>query len=142
MTMHLDPGLTSINTRKRKPKKYTQTQLQVWSEELFAENRENRQRGRPEMTLNAYIDRVHGKIVKPEKEFVPLKVKVNPLIEERMQAYRSLPSLQVETSATACALPDTAYKIEASKNYTVAPAYNKAGYTVIPRDEVKHIGRK
>lgn len=142
MTMHLAPGLTSTRTRKPRVKKYTKAQLREWTEELFIENRERKQRGQPEVTLNAYIDRVYGRKQMPAPEFVPLKPKVNPLIEERMQAYRALPSAQVETGAESCALPDTAYKVEASKNYTVAPAYNKAGYTVIPRDEVKHIGRK
>lgn len=142
MTMHLEPGLTSTRVRKRKTVKYTKEQLREWSESLFLENRERKQRGQPEITLNAYIDRVYGRKAKVEVEFVPLKAKVNPLIEERMQAYRALPSLQVETGAESCALPDTAYKVEASKNYTVAPAYNKAGYTVIPRDEIVHIGRK
>jgi len=28
-----------------------------------------------------------------------------------------------------------------SKNYTIAPAYNKGAYQVIPRREVKDIGR-
>lgn len=142
MSMHLQRGLSSLNTRKRKPKKYTKAQLREWSEELFLENRERKRRGQPEITLNAYIDRVYGRKQMPEPEFKPLQKRVNPLIEERMQAYRALPSAEVETGADACALPDTAYKVEASKNYTVAPAYNKAGYTVIPRDEVKHIGRK
>lgn len=38
-------------------------------------------------------------------------------------------------------LPDTSYKKEASKNFTVAIGYNKGGYQVIPRNEIKHIGK-
>ena len=37
---------------------------------------------------------------------------------------------------------DTSYKQEVSKNYTVAVAYNKGGYQVIPTDQVKYIGKK
>jgi hypothetical protein len=37
---------------------------------------------------------------------------------------------------------DTSYKQEISKNYTVAVAYNKGGYQVIPNDQVKYIGKK
>lgn len=36
---------------------------------------------------------------------------------------------------------DTSYKQEVSKQYTVAIAYNKGAYQVIPRKEVKDIGK-
>jgi hypothetical protein len=36
---------------------------------------------------------------------------------------------------------DTSYKKEVSKNYTVSIAYNKGAYQVIPKDEIKHIGK-
>jgi hypothetical protein len=36
---------------------------------------------------------------------------------------------------------DQSWKKEASKNFTVAPAYNKGAYQVVPRNEVKHIGK-
>ena len=32
-------------------------------------------------------------------------------------------------------------KLEISRGYTVAPAYNKGAYQVIPRTDVKHIGK-
>lgn len=37
--------------------------------------------------------------------------------------------------------PDNSYKREISKQYTIAPAYNKGAYQVIPRQDVKHIGK-
>jgi|TARA_R110000744_G_C19247575_1_gene549899 hypothetical protein len=37
---------------------------------------------------------------------------------------------------------DDSYKKEISSNYTVAVAYNKGGYQVIPKSQVKDIGRK
>jgi hypothetical protein len=37
--------------------------------------------------------------------------------------------------------PDTKIKQEVSKNYTVAVAYNKGAYQVIPKDSVKLIGK-
>ena len=37
---------------------------------------------------------------------------------------------------------DTSYKQEISKQYTVAVAYNKGGYQVIPKSQIKDIGRK
>jgi len=30
---------------------------------------------------------------------------------------------------------------EESKNFTVAPAYNKGAYQVIPRGDIEHIGK-
>lgn len=32
-------------------------------------------------------------------------------------------------------------RVEESKNFTVAPAYNKGAYQVISRENVKHIGK-
>lgn len=36
---------------------------------------------------------------------------------------------------------DTSYKKEISKQYTVAVAYNKGAYQVIPKSDIKHIGK-
>lgn len=36
---------------------------------------------------------------------------------------------------------DTSWKVEASRKYTVAPAYNKGAYQVIPKEDIKHIGK-
>jgi hypothetical protein len=36
---------------------------------------------------------------------------------------------------------DTSWKVEESKNFTVAPAYNKGAYQVIGKSNVKDIGR-
>ena len=36
---------------------------------------------------------------------------------------------------------DTSYKKEISKQYTVAIGYNKGGYQVIPKTEIKDIGK-
>lgn len=36
---------------------------------------------------------------------------------------------------------DQSYKVEASKNFTVAPAYNKGAYQVISKENIKHIGK-
>ena len=51
------------------------------------------------------------------------------------QEYPSAPVSQYSTPQ------DTSYKQKASENYTVSIAYNKGAYQVIPKDEVKHIGK-
>ena len=33
------------------------------------------------------------------------------------------------------------WRLEESKNFTIAPAYNKGGYQVISKDNIKHIGK-
>ena len=38
--------------------------------------------------------------------------------------------------------PDNRWKIEASKNYTIAPAYNKGPYMVVAKEDIKTAGRK
>ena len=38
--------------------------------------------------------------------------------------------------------PDNRWKIEASKNFTIAPAYNKGPYMVVAKDDIKTAGRK
>ena len=37
--------------------------------------------------------------------------------------------------------PDNSWKVEISKQYTIAPAYNKGAYQVIPPTDVEHIGK-
>ena len=51
------------------------------------------------------------------------------------EQYPSAPMSQYSTPQ------DTSYKQKASENYTVSIAYNKGAYQVIPKDEVKHIGK-
>ncbi len=46
-----------------------------------------------------------------------------------------------EAKGTYTSAPDNSYKVEESKNFTVAPAYNKGAYQVINRNSVKDIGR-
>tara|TARA_A100001011_G_scaffold46118_1_gene43479 strand:+ start:1564 stop:1947 length:384 start_codon:yes stop_codon:yes gene_type:complete len=37
--------------------------------------------------------------------------------------------------------PVSNWRLEESKKFTIAPAYNKGGYQVISKDNVKHIGK-
>ena len=49
------------------------------------------------------------------------------------------PSAKPKSAYTSA--PDTSYKVEESKKFTVAPAYNKGAYQVISRSNVTVIGR-
>ena len=37
--------------------------------------------------------------------------------------------------------PVSNWRLEESKKFTIAPAYNKGGYQVISKDNIKHIGK-
>ena len=75
--------------------------------------------------------------LKPEfKELVVEKTYAQLQMEEFNKKYPSYTGKSVyETPA------DQSWKQEESKNFTVAPAYNKGAYQVIPRKDVKHIGK-
>lgn len=76
MTMHLvGPQLTNINCRKRKIK-FTKAKMQEWTEGHRLANKENKKLGLAPITLEEYIDNLHGR-VKHKAKFVPMKVKVD-----------------------------------------------------------------
>ena len=60
MTMHMIQGVNTLNTRKRKPK-MTKGNLQRWAQEMQQYNKRARQSGDQQLTLDEYIDYVHGK---------------------------------------------------------------------------------
>jgi len=65
-----------------------------------------------------------------KKEFKPLIVK---------DSYRrdtpEIPSAVIKADPNACALKDTSYKLEVSKQYVVGQAYNKGNYQVLSKAE-------
>ena len=53
---------------------------------------------------------------------------------------QEIPSL-IHSSKTKYENEDNSWKVEESKKWTVAPAYNKGAYQVIPKGDVKWIGK-
>ena len=73
----------------------------------------------------------------------PMKPQTNAVLEahkEHMKKYPSMPMGSATGKGTVNVDWDIEKK-EISKGYTVAPAYNKGAYQVIPRKEVKWIGK-
>ena len=68
-----------------------------------------------------------GKKVKTDKNGKPLSPKQKKIASAPIGEYK-VPK-------------DTSYKKEISKQYTVAIAYNKGAYQVIPNSDLKHIGK-
>ena len=76
---------------------------------------------------------------KLKPEFQPLVLE-KTLAEKQMDAFNAkYPSYSGGTKYYPG--QDQSWKQEASKNFTVAPAYNKGAYQVIPSTDVKHIGK-
>ena len=50
-------------------------------------------------------------------------------------------SIPLQTAKNGGTKPVKNYKLEQSKRFTIAPAYNKGGYQVISREDIKHIGK-
>ena len=47
----------------------------------------------------------------------------------------------LSTKTNSCETIENSWKVEESKKFTVAPAYNKGAYQVIPRGDVEWIGK-
>jgi hypothetical protein len=77
--------------------------------------------------------KVHRKVKKAQTAFKPLN-QTKPYRRET-EYYPSQPMMGVASKS------DDSYKQEVSKSYTLAPAYNKGAYQVIPTENIKDIGR-
>lgn len=70
MTMHLERGLTMINTTKRKKKtKFTVKQLEKWEADCKKRNKDFRKLGLhdQQMTVPEYIEYIHGRYKSKKK---------------------------------------------------------------------------
>ena len=125
MSMHLLPAwVTTNNTRRRKQKKMTKKQLESleqhnkWLKKMGIEPRDT--------------------ILTPK-----LNKKVLHGIGNTIPSYESK-SQHIPSKGDGIGVAtrkDESYKVEVSKQYTIAPAYNKGGYQVIGKDNIKDIGR-
>lgn len=76
---------------------------------------------------------------KVKQEFKPLKVQ-KTFAQQKMEDFNNkYPSFTGDSHYETPV--DNSWKAEESKNFTVAPAYNKGAYQVIPRKDVEHIGK-
>ena len=77
-----------------------------------------------------------SKVKKAQKPFIPLERSKPALWKLREVEYKSAPLTPPKKVKI-----DHSYKKEISKNYTVAIAFNKGAYQVIPNCDIKHIGK-
>ena len=82
------------------------------------------------------VTRLTSRIDNPAAKFVAQKTKKF----QKQDTSPEIPSL-IHSSKTKYKSEDNSWKVEESKKFTVAPAYNKGAYQVIPRGDVKWIGK-
>ena len=75
-----------------------------------------------------------GKIKRRYKKSAPLAHSVEQLICNQ----QVICSNQIGGTTT---IPSDNWRLQESKKFTVAPAYNKGGYQVISKDNIKNIGK-
>ena len=115
MTMHLLPvWVTTTNMKKSKRKNVTK-------KHLAALNKHNK-----------FLKRMG---IDSEKKVSAAKS--NKKVTERETNY--IPSSK--NGIGNVSKKEESYKLEVSKQYTIAPAYNKGAYQVIGKNDIKNIGR-
>ena len=70
------------------------------------------------------------------KPYVKSKTYAQKQVDEHREKYPSMPITMNYNP-----LEDNSWKAKESQNFTVAPAYNKGAYQVIPSKDIKHIGK-
>jgi hypothetical protein len=148
MTMHLDNRLSTINTKKRKVK-LTKAKLAEFEVRWRKHNKWAKQNNMHDMryaTVQEYIDYCHGNTPKRELRadrtvYNSPKSYAQQQIEEFNKKYPSSSTINTSSKGDGENAEWQKEKLEISSTYTIAPAYNKGAYQVVPKNEVKHIGK-
>lgn len=146
--MHLQQGLSTINTRKRKVK-LTKAKLAEFELRWRKHNKWAKQNNMHDMryaTVQEYIDYCHGNTPKRELRadrsvYKPQKSYAQQQIEEFNKKYPSNSTMISNSKGDGENAEWQKEKQKISSTYTIAPAYNKGAYQVVPKNEVKHIGK-
>ncbi|MBT3544409.1 MAG: hypothetical protein HN488_03595 [Saprospiraceae bacterium] len=134
--MALARGLSTIQS-KRYVSKINKARLKELELEWRKHNKFMKQKGMHDLrydNFSDYLDYCFGKI-KLKTTFQPYEAKETYRRQDNSDKYPSA-AMTKPTKAI-----DNSWKAEESKNFTVAPAYNKGAYQVIPRTDVQHIGK-
>jgi len=149
--MHLQQGLSTINTRKtRKLPRMTKAKIAELELRWRKHNKtckRNNMHGFRYSTLNEYIQYCYG--LQPKKDvradrthYRPEKSYAQKRIEEFNAKYPSVSMTKIHNGdGTGLDAKWQKEKLDISSSYTVAPAYNKGAYQVVPKNEIKHIGK-
>ena len=146
--MHLAQGSTTISTKKRKVK-ITKAKMADYELRGRKHNKWAKQNNMPDLkyaTVEQYIDYCHGKTPKRELRldrtvYKPQKSYAQQQIEEFNKKYPSSSTMISNSKGDGENAEWQKEKQQISSTYTIAPAYNKGAYQVVPKNEVKHIGK-
>lgn len=148
MTMHLDNRLSTISTKKRKVK-MTKAKMAEFEVRWRKHNKWAKQNNMHDLryaTVQEYIDYCHGKT--PKRDIKVARTVYNPqksYAQQQIEEFNKKYPRSDEFRATSKGDGENAEwqkeKLEISSTYTIAPAYNKGAYQVVPKNEVKHIGK-
>ena len=148
MTMHLEVGLTTLNTKRRKTKRKHDSYYEPgWRKH----NKFLRRLHSNPMTLKDYIDYVHG-VYKSAKTKYSVKTYRPGSVVSTASTADSKPASEGSIPSTSANSPilgggtvdwkEQQERIEISKQYTVVPAYNKGPYMVVSKSELHTAGKK
>lgn len=149
MTMHLEVGLTTLNTKKRKTKRKPDAFYEPgWRKH----NKFLKRLHTSTMTLNEYIDYVHG-VYKPTKKRYPVRTyKPNGSVVSTVSTSVSKTESGGSNPSTSAKIPvalggtknwkEQQERLEISKQYTIVPAYNKGPYMVVAKKDLHTAGKK
>ena len=147
MTMHLERGLTTLNTKKRKTKpKKTEYYMQGFKEQ----NKFLKSKGLPQMTEQDYIDYRRGKYKPPVTTTRSVVSTVSTSVSKTVSegSNPSTPAKQEPKLSNKIGGGATRNwreekeRLEVSRQYSIAPAYNKGPYMVVNKSDLKTAGRK
>jgi len=134
--MHLVLGLSSLNTRKKKPK-ITKKRMKQLVEEHRLHNKKMKQTNNRDMMMSFdnYLKRQFGQVKhKPRKNtgtYQPIGMTIT--------RNTGVPShtIDIKDLQHACSKPDNEYKREISSQYVIGQAYNKSGLQVLTKKEIQ-----
>ena len=145
MTMHLMTGYSSLRTRKYKPV-MTKKNIAKWEAGLIVHNRQCKRLGEPKLNFEQYVDYCHG--IQPKRDlwrdrshYKPELSYAQQRIAEFNEKYPSSKQMTTSNKGDGENAEWQKEKQKISATYTIAPAYNKGAYQVVPKNEIKHIGK-
>jgi len=134
--MHLVLGLSSLNTKKKKPK-ITKKRMKQLVEEHRLYNKKMKQTNNRDMMMSFdnYLKRQFGQVKhKPRKNTGTYQP-----IDMTITRNTGVPShtIDMKDLQHACSKPDNEYKREISSQYVIGQAYNKSGLQVLTKKETQ-----
>ena len=133
--MHLVLGLSSLNTKKKKPK-ITKKRMEQLVEEHRLYNKRMKQTNNRKMMMSFddYVKRQFGQV-----KYKPKKTGTYQPKDMILTSTKDIPSrtIDVKDLQHACTKPDDDYKREISSQYVIGQAYNKSGLQVLTKKETQ-----